>query len=114
MRQPEFYPYALSIWHVLQNDVPQRQLALTTIEKLPTKLDIGGGVARLEWAKKKADQLAQYRNLIIHTPMQFRFPWDGTKRAAVPIPSIGGTSTKRANIHRLRLIKKYPLLESVA
>ena len=34
-----YYPHALSIWSVLQNDRTQRDLALTALETLPTTLD---------------------------------------------------------------------------
>jgi hypothetical protein len=103
-RQPEYYPYALALWHVFQNDKLQRQLAITALEKLPTELDIKGGIRRLLWAQKQADKLAEYRNLIIHTPMRFRYVLKNGKSLA-EIPSIGGFSTKPINMKRLRAIK---------
>jgi len=103
-QQAEYYPYALAIWHVFQNDKLQRQLALTSLEKLPTQLDIKGGIKRLLWAQKQADKLAEYRNLIIHSPIRFRYVQrDG--KPLTQIPAIGGFSTKLTNIRRLNAIK---------
>jgi len=56
--EAQYYPYALGMWHVLQNDRLQRQLALAAFENLPTTLDIGSGTKRLRWAKKQTDALA--------------------------------------------------------
>jgi hypothetical protein len=108
-RQPEFYTYALDLWHVFQNDKLQRQLALTTIEKIPTQLDIKSGIERLQWARKVADQLAEYRNLIAHTPVTYspKFTIAGpanTVRLQL-IPQIGGLSTKPVHSARLSRIK---------
>ena len=102
-----FYPYALELWHVVQNDAQQRDLALASLEYLPTILKLKGGIERLRWAKKKTDDLAIYRNLIIHTPVTLHYPYplpEGGKLPE-PIPAIGGASTKPINRRRLRLIK---------
>jgi len=103
-RQPEYYAYALALWHVFQNDKLQRQLAMTALEKLPTELDIKGGIKRLQWAHRQADKLAEYRNLIVHTPMRFRYVVERGKPYA-QIPAIGGFSTRPINIRRLNAIK---------
>jgi hypothetical protein len=108
--EPEFYSYALALWHVLQNDRLQRQYALTALENIPTKLDIKGGVERLKWAKKMADKLAEYRNLVAHAPMgyepriTFATPTFAVKRYEL-IPRLGGLSTRPPNVQRLRQIK---------
>jgi hypothetical protein len=106
--QAKFYPYALSMWHVFSNDRLQRQLAITALENLPTRLDIKDGIARLKWAKKQTDALSEYRNLIVHAPMLFRYRYPlERKRGKLPqpVPTIGGFSTKPDYAHRLRLIK---------
>jgi hypothetical protein len=100
-----FYFNALTIWHVNPGDRVQRQLALAAIEGLPTKMDIKGGIARLKWAKQQTDDLAEYRNLIIHAPMRFRYPLPKKGELPTPLPGIGGASTKPVNMRRLRLIK---------
>lgn len=104
-----YYNYALELWHVVQNDAQQRDLALASLEHLPTTLNIKGGIERLRWAKKKTDDLALYRNLIIHTLVTLRYPYPyplpkGGKFPE-PIPAIEGASTKPINKRRLRLIK---------
>lgn len=99
-----YYPYALATWQVFQNDRQQRQLALTALANLPTMLDIKGGIVRLQWAQKQTDELAKYRNLIVHAPMKFLYTLkDGKLLSAAP--SIGGASTKPIDRRRLRLIK---------
>jgi hypothetical protein len=107
-KKAKFYQHTLAIWHVSQNDRQQRQLVIAALASLPTTLDIKGGIARLEWAQKQTDKLSEYRNLIVHTPMRFRYPYPLTlkgKNLPTPIPDVGGFSTKPLNIRRLRLIK---------
>lgn len=107
-RPTTFYPYAQSIWNVMQNDRQQRQLAMTALAKLPTSLDIKGGIERLVWAQKQTDKLAEYRNLIVHSPMKFRYPYPfkmKNDKFPEPIPGLGGASTRPANSRKLRLLK---------
>jgi hypothetical protein len=106
-RPVTFYTYALEVWNVVQNDAVQRELAIVSLDHLPTTLNIKGGIARLKWAKKKTDELAGYRNLIVHTPVMLRYPHPLPKGGKLPepFPALGGASTKRINMRRLRLIK---------
>jgi hypothetical protein len=107
-RPVTFYPYALAIWHVVKSDRVQRDLALTALENLPTTLNLKEGIERLKWAQKQTDKLADYRNLIVHAPMQFSYPFSevlGGDTLPTPIPKIGSVSTKPINVRRLRLIK---------
>jgi hypothetical protein len=99
--QAEYYAYSRSIWHVFQNDKLQRQLVMTSLQNLPTSLDIEGGIKRLKWAHLQADKLADYRNLIIHSPMRFHY----LPNRMLQAPAIGGFSTRPINIRRLRAIK---------
>jgi hypothetical protein len=102
-QQAKFYPYTLAIWNLFQNDRQQRKLVLTALANLPTTLNIKGAIARLQWAQEQADELANYRNIIVHAPMKFWYdPRDDKARL---IPSLGGASTKPIHIRRLRLIK---------
>jgi hypothetical protein len=103
-QKAKFYPYSLAMWHVLQNDRQQRQLAIAAIENLPTTLDIKGGIARLKWAQKQANTLADYRNLIVHAPMKFSWGFKDDKLTP-PFAQIGGFSTKPSHTKQLRLIK---------
>jgi len=104
--QAKFQAFSLAMWHVLQSDRLQRDLAMAALENLPTNMDIGGGITRLKWAKKQADKIGDYRNIIVHTPMKLWFPIKNTGEISnIPIPSFGGTSTRPINIHRLRQIK---------
>lgn len=102
-----FYPYALAIWHVIQNDRVQRDLALTALGELPTALNIKAGIKRLKWAKKQTDDIAKYRNLIIHSPMQFRYPLADMFGGHIPppVPAIGSISTRPEHTRRLRAVK---------
>jgi hypothetical protein len=107
-KQIGFHPYSVALWHVSQSDRQQRQLALTALEKLPTNLDIKGGIERLQWARKHTDRLADYRNLIAHTPVTYwiRSPdADAMVKRLVFVPKIGSIGTKPINLDRLWAIK---------
>jgi hypothetical protein len=67
-------------------------------------LDIKGGIKRLRWAHKQADKLAEYRNLIVHSPVRFRFVIRRDKPYG-QTPAFGGFSTRPINIRRLNAIK---------
>jgi hypothetical protein len=67
-----FRSHALAIWHIVQNDTQQREMAVAALSTVPTKLKLGPARDRLNWAKKKAGKLAEYRNLIAHNPISFR------------------------------------------
>jgi hypothetical protein len=100
-----YYPYALELWHVIQTDRVQRELALTALAHLPTKLNIKEGVARLKWAAQKTDKLSAYRNLIVHAPVALRYPLPKDGKLPEPVWAIGGDSTKNVHRRRLRVIK---------
>jgi hypothetical protein len=101
--QTEFQSYPLTVWHVFQSDSQQRQLAITMLASLPTALDIKGGIERLQWAKQKTDKFAEWRNIIVHTPVSF---WPRERKGdVVLVPGIGGVSTKPIQHSRLKLIK---------
>jgi hypothetical protein len=107
-QQLQFYPYVLALWHTIPNDRVQRDLAVTAMSRLPTSLDIKEGIERLEWAKKKTDKLAEYRNLIIHTPVDYwpkKVTYPVMKKMPQLVPKIGGISTKPSNLNRLGRIK---------
>jgi hypothetical protein len=99
-----FYPYALAIWHVSRSDRQQRELALAALANLPTTLNIKGGIDRLQWAEKQTEELAKYRNLIVHSPMKFSFVLKDGKMLT-PSPRMGSDSTKPIDRRRLRLIE---------
>ena len=111
-RPVTYYHFALAIWHIVQNDKTQRDLALTALENIPTNLDFKEGIERLKWAQKQADKFANYRNIIIHTPMQLSSRWKDDK-IFPPVPRIGGASTKPINVRRLRAIKSVRFWKAV-
>jgi hypothetical protein len=104
----EFYPYVLALWHVLPNDRIQREFAVAAVAKLPTTLDLKEGIELLEWAKKKTDRLAEYRNLIVHTPIDYwpvKVTYPVMDKLPKLVPKLGGVSTKPSNISRLIQMK---------
>ena len=103
-RMVEFHLYSLTMWYTSRSDRQQRELAIAAIAYLPTNLDITGGITRLAWAHKQANTLADYRNLIVHSPMRYLPRIKGDKLTS-PIPQIGSFSTKRAHRKQLDLIK---------
>ncbi len=110
--QPNFYSYVLTIWHVLPSDRLQRELALAALAKLPTTLEIRGGIERLEWARRKADKLADYRNLIVHTPVTY-WPRPSKGESIKLVPGMGGISTKPVHRERLARIKSLRFWKSL-
>jgi hypothetical protein len=82
-----YYPYALELWHVVQSDRVQRELALTALEHLPMTLNIKEGIACLKWAAVQTNQLSAYRNLIVHAPVGLRYPLP--KDGKLPEPVLG-------------------------
>ena len=49
-----FHSHALAMWHVVLNDGQQRDMAITAISTVPTKLNVSKAIHRLEWAKHVA------------------------------------------------------------
>ncbi len=98
-----FHNHALAIWHVIQSDNQQREMALAAISTIPTKLKLPEAISRLVWAKNRANKLAEYRNIIAHTPIMFRGRQKG--KALQFIPAFGAHSTKLIHKRRLSLIK---------
>jgi hypothetical protein len=96
------YDHALAIWHVLQSDSLQQELALAAISTVPTALTIGPAVVRLRWAKDQTRKLAAYRNLVAHSPVMFKYQQKGKRGAFAP--NFGGQSTRSAHRARLELI----------
>jgi hypothetical protein len=70
--EQDFHKHALAIWHVLQSDSSQRELAITAISTVPTKLNLSPALRRLKWARDKAQQLWTYRNIMAHTQVLFQ------------------------------------------
>jgi hypothetical protein len=106
-QQAAFYPLSLAMWHVLQNDRQQRQLAMAALANLPTTLKIEEGIKRLQWALKQTDKLADYRNLVVHAPIKlnWKFKESGDFQLGLPVAMMGGPSTRRSHFRRLRSIK---------
>src|SRR6266699_1508466 len=66
-----FYGHAIAIWHVVQSDSVQRQMAMAAISSVPTSLKLVRAIEALSWAKNTADTLAGYRNILAHNPVKF-------------------------------------------
>lgn len=96
------YDHALAIWHVLQSDSLQQDMALVAISTVRTSLALSRAIGKLKWAKEQTRKLAAYRNLVAHSPVMFKYQKKG-KRGALA-PSFGGHSTRSAHRARLELI----------
>lgn len=95
-----FYNHSSAIWHVSQSDYQQRTMAITAISTVPTKLGLKPIIKRLEWAKVKADKLAEYRNIVAHNTVMFRGVGVKGKRI-ISVPQFGSDVTRP--IHRAKL-----------
>ncbi len=95
-----FYNHASAIWHVSQSDNQQRIMAFAAISTVPTKLNLKPVIKRLEWARAKADKLAEYRNIIAHNTIMFRGV-DVKGNRIIFVPQFGSDITRP--IHRAKL-----------
>ncbi len=96
-----FFEHANAIWHVVQSDSSQRDMALQAISTVPTAIRLGPVIKRLEWARKMAATLGTYRNVLAHNPVMFRSVLRDGK--IVMDPRFGGISTRAVHMARLRL-----------
>jgi hypothetical protein len=97
-----FHQQALAIWHIVQSDSSQREMALSAIASVPSRLRLAPAIRRLQWATNKAGKLATYRNILIHNPIMF-----ATKPAEGPlkwVPVLGSGGSRPAHKSRLRMI----------
>lgn len=79
-----FHDHALAIWHVVQSDKAQRDMALEAISTVPTGLDLRPALTRLAWSKSRAAKLADYRNLAAHSAVLFSGRQRGKRIEMVP------------------------------
>jgi hypothetical protein len=97
--------HALAIWHIVQADGLQRDMALAAMSTLPTELKLNRAITALAWAKRRADRLAGYRNLIAHSPVMFRYrPKKGKRRGGLA-PVFGGHAIRPVHASRLDLLQ---------
>jgi len=88
----DFQKHALEMWHVIRSDSSQRELAITAISTVPTKLNLSPALHRLKWAKGKAEELWRYRNILAHT--QVLFQNHGTRENIKLVPFFRSISTR--------------------
>lgn len=92
------YDQAIAVWHVIQSDSSQRDMAVKAITTVQTALPLQPALKRIEWAESKASKLAPYRNLVAHNPIMFR--QEKRWNRLVSVPFWGGHGTRPAQ--RLR------------
>jgi hypothetical protein len=97
-----FHDHAVAIWHIIQADSSQRDMALTAISTVPTKLPVGRAVGRLKWAKNKANKLGEYRNLVAHSPIIFSGRMKG--KTVEMVPNFAADSMRPVHKSRLEMI----------
>src|ERR1051325_10421081 len=66
-----FNAHALAIWHSIQSDTAQRQMAMRAISTLPTKLNLEPARYRLDWVMKALADLNMARNDLAHNWINF-------------------------------------------
>jgi len=109
-----WYDHARAVWHVIQSDKVQREMAVKSILALPSAEDMGAPIGdlkqirpRLLWAQKQADALAVARNIVVHSPVTFRaeLPPSEPPSQVKFVPTFGGTATRIEHSKRLDEIK---------
>ena len=98
-----FNEHALAIWHVVQSDVAQRQMAMQAISTLPTELNLEPALYRLEWVMKALADLNMARNDLAHNWINFVMV--NTRPKPEWLPMIGGSSSRPASRARTRLVE---------
>jgi len=107
-----FHPHALKMWHVIQSDSAQRNLAIAAISSVPTNLNLKPALQRLEWATKTLRLLTLYRHQLAHNPIVFH----AVKGEPHPewLPVIGGQSAQPAAQSRFKMIEGITLWRQLA
>jgi hypothetical protein len=98
-----FNDHALAIWHVIQSDSLQRDMAMEAISTVPTKLRLGPALRRLKWASAAARTLTSYRNILAHNSIIFSVTKPGPKPQWVPI--IGGRGSRPQHQRRIDMMR---------
>jgi hypothetical protein len=98
-----FHDHALTIWHVIQSDSSQRQMAVAALSTVPTALPAKKAIASLRWANNRSGKLAEYRNIVAHNPVVFRMQL--RRGRVLMLPEFGGQGTREPQRRRLRLIE---------
>src|SRR2546421_6111974 len=102
--QIRFHHHALALWHALQSDSSQRDMAMTAIATVPTKLKLSPALHRLRWAKRQTELLWMYRNILTHTQVLFTQNLDSKTLKLVPI--FRSHSTRPTHARRLDALSK--------
>jgi hypothetical protein len=110
--EKRFYDHALAIWHVVLSDSSQRDMAIAAISTIPTEIDLSPALRRVKWAKKQADILGGFRNIIAHNSIMFELQIEG--RAVEWVPSFGGRGTRPLHKAPLGSYRRLGFLETLA
>jgi hypothetical protein len=98
-----FQDHALAIWHTIQSDSVQREMAMTAISTVPTNLKLEPALQRLRWANRTATTLTTYRNILAHNSIIFA----ATKVDPNPewVAIIGGRGSRPSAQQRISLMR---------
>jgi hypothetical protein len=107
----KFNDHALAIWHVLQSDNAQRDLAVAAISTQPVEVKLTPALHRLKWAKDKTQQLWVYRNIIAHT--QVLFENHGTKDDPKLVPAFRSFSMRSVHLRRVTALSDLAIWRGV-
>jgi len=108
---PRFREHGLAIWHVVQSDKAQRDMAFEAISTVPTGIRLAPALKRIAWAKKRAEKLAEYRNTLAHTGVLFRGNAKGGRLEFVP--QFGSHGARPSHAGRLKVIEGLAFWHSV-
>jgi hypothetical protein len=107
-----FHHHALAIWHAVQSDSAQRDIAIAAISSIPGKLKLSPALRRLNWTIKILRLLTRGRNDLAHNPIVFYV----VKREPTPewLPMIGGQGVRAPARRRFKLIQGTRLWRDIA
>ncbi|MGN6514677.1 MAG: hypothetical protein ACTHLR_02425, partial [Rhizomicrobium sp.] len=107
----QFTDHALSLWHVIQSDSVQRELAFNAISTVRSEKSLTRAVKRIKWALKQAADLGRARNIVAHSPVTFRAEIGDTGFELVP--GFGGFGGRVQHANMLKEIEGLSLWKQV-
>ena len=97
-----FHNHALEMWHVIQADKSQRDLAYKAISTVPSSMNMKPALHRLKWAMQNVDVLSEARNIVAHVPISMHMKM--TKGVLKWEASFSGSGVRPAQKAKVDLI----------
>jgi hypothetical protein len=94
---------ATPVWHLSNTDEAKRKLLLAMAQEVLPPNGYHGSFRRLKWTIAQIDQIATFRNIAAHLPLEFVSPAPGHTLTVIPALAV-----QRGYWLRMTLSDKYP------